>query len=422
MAKANPRVAIARRDIEFARARVREVQANWFPRAQAQSFVAPSPDIECLNIECTITRPDQATLALAGVYTGVSLRVVQPLYTSGKLRSAKRAAEHSVSLARFKKATVIDQQATPIARAFYGAKLSRELIHMLEEGRRDIVDADAMVESKLEEGSPDVDLQDQFRIRTLLAEVDARLAEANQAYSTALAGLRALVGDQSIEIEAAPLQRIYEQLIADTSHYAAMAAQKRPEIQVAHYTSLAAASLVALEESKYLPNLALVGELKMARAQGVENPPSAFANDPYNRTTGGIALVLQWEVDPAVQREKANQARIRVSQAKNFGQAVSLGVRFEVEQAFARAKQAEQRWKASRAGARSSRAWVVSIVQAQSLGLAQTKDLADSLLAYFTMRGRVLEATHDWNVAVIELRRAAGRLQETTSSKRQVAK
>jgi hypothetical protein len=40
--------------------------------------------------------------------------------------------------------------------------------------------------------------------------------------------------------------------------------------------------------------------------------------------------------------------------------------------------------------------------------VVEAKDLADAYLAYFTLRGRYLQAVHDWNLAVIRLRRATG--------------
>jgi hypothetical protein len=53
---------------------------------------------------------------------------------------------------------------------------------------------------------------------------------------------------------------------------------------------------------------------------------------------------------------------------------------------------------------------LVSTLQATSAGLAEPKELADALLAWFTMRARVLQATFDWDVSVLALHRAAGQL------------
>ena len=43
-----------------------------------------------------------------------------------------------------------------------------------------------------------------------------------------------------------------------------------------------------------------------------------------------------------------------------------------------------------------------------AIGVAESKDLADAYIAYFTMHARLLQANHDWNIAVVQLRRAAG--------------
>ena len=62
-----------------------------------------------------------------------------------------------------------------------------------------------------------------------------------------------------------------------------------------------------------------------------------------------------------------------------------------------------------RVGEKAAKAWLVSVLQSEAAGLLEAKDLGDALVSYFTMRGRVIQAVFDWNVAVVALERASGK-------------
>jgi len=48
------------------------------------------------------------------------------------------------------------------------------------------------------------------------------------------------------------------------------------------------------------------------------------------------------------------------------------------------------------------------VLQAEAVGAAEAKDLADAYIAWFQMRARVVSAIFQWNVAGMRVRRAAG--------------
>ena len=269
MARSNPRMAIAQLQVREAQTRVQEARGGWYPKVRVVSFLAPSPEILCLDPLCTQTSPEEAHVRWSGLFAGVELRLVQPLFTGGRLSIAIDAAQHGVAMARAESQVLADGQTSQVARAFYGVKLSRELISMLTIGRADIVDAEAQVADKLERGAPDVDLQDEFRLATLRSEVDARLAEAVEARQIALAGLRAFVGDQNIAVEASPLELIETDLASSSMSYRRAASGRRPELELARQTKKAATSLLDLEKSRYWPDLLVVGEVKSPARRGL---------------------------------------------------------------------------------------------------------------------------------------------------------
>ena len=84
------RARMAHRDTQAAEARSDEADATRLPKLTVSAFLAPSPHIECANVECTTTDPEDFAINLStGAFGGGSLSVVQPLYTFGKIGAAR---------------------------------------------------------------------------------------------------------------------------------------------------------------------------------------------------------------------------------------------------------------------------------------------------------------------------------------------
>ena len=160
----------------------------------------------------------------------------------------------------------------------------------------------------------------------------------------------------------------------------------------------------------------MVGGASIARAQGVDDPPSAFANDPFNATRAELALALRWNIEPAMQAARVDRTRAELTRGQELARAARVGVEFAVRDAYNRAEQAAARLEAARLGEKSARGWVASVLQADAVGTASSRDLADAYLAYFTLHSRVLQSAYEWNVALAALARATGELSSPSEN------
>ncbi|RMH37690.1 MAG: TolC family protein [Deltaproteobacteria bacterium] len=390
-----------------ARAARDEARGRRLPRVEVQALAAPSPEIRCLDVACTQTAPEEASVDFRGVFGRAEIQLVQPLFTFGKLDAAARAADHAIGAARAAGDAAAGDVAVLAARAYYGVKLARETRWMLEEGRERLDGALAKVNDQLAAGSPDVTLQDRFRLEVLAAEVDTRLATAREREAVALAGLRALVADPRADVDDEPLEALaFDAGNADAAATRARAAQ--PEVRTAAATAALAEDAARGERARYFPDLVLIGGVAVARATSVDNPPSAFANDPYNTTSAGLGLGLRWAIDPFAQPARVRRAEARARRARWLAEVARQRADYAARAAYEALARAGERVDIARAGERSARAWLASALQSDAVGAIDAKDLADAYLAYFTARGRTLEALHAWNVAVFELQRATG--------------
>jgi outer membrane protein TolC len=411
----NPLARAANAERDAARATADEARGARWPRIQVTTFLAPSPDINCDNADCTRTSPVDFAPSVQGVFAGARLEVFQPLYTFGKIDSARSAADNAVSMQAALGERVKADMAVEATRAYFGVAFARDLAAMLEDGAKQIAKGKATLVERLQNGDDEVTVQDRLRLEAFETEVVLRLSEAREREATALEGLRALCADRDVDIAEATLVASRGELGKPESRWQAAEAHN-PELEAARYGVRALAGRTELERARWWPDLLVMGGATIARAQGVDDPPSAFANDPFNATRAELALVLRWNIEPAMQAARVDRTRAEQTRGQELARAARVAVEFAVRDAYNRAEQAAARLEAARLGEKSARGWVASVLQADAVGTASSRDLADAYLAYFTLHSRVLQSAYEWNVALAALARATGELSSPTEN------
>jgi outer membrane protein TolC len=400
-AVASPRVQMAQGDRDAAAARVDEADAARLPRIRGTAFGTLSPEINCLDATCTMTDPQNFAWRFDGLFGGAQLDLTQPLFTFGKISHARSAARAGLDAQQALANEAAGDAAADAARAYWGLKLARELGYMLEDGIETISEAQANFDDR-----KDITIQDRQRVAVLLAEAKAQRADAMQAEAQALAGLRAITNLPDADIDDSELAAIERPLL--DQQLVAAAAKNRPQRVAAAAGARAADELAAQQASYYFPDLALVGSAFISRAQGVTDPPGAFANDPYNRSGVGLVLALQWQLEPWTVKARTDRARAEAQKMKAQSALAALGASYDAQTAASEARAAKAKLEATTDGEKAARAWLASVLQNEAIGTAEAKDLADAYIAWFQMKARWAQAVFQWNVAVVRVGRATG--------------
>ncbi|HEY1817895.1 MAG TPA: TolC family protein [Kofleriaceae bacterium] len=394
---ANPRVAMAEQDEQAAAAQVDEADYARLPHLKGTAFGTISPKITCDDPNCTSTSPHNFAFDFDGLFGGAELDLTQPLYTFGKIDHARKAARAGLAAEHALADEAAGDAASDAARAYWGLKLARTLGDMLDDGIDEIQKAKADFDSK-----HDATIQDRQRVAVLLATAKAQRADAELAEVDALAGLRAITAQPDADIddsELAPVERpLPPKLDVDA----------RPQQIAAKAGATAADELAAASFSNYFPDIALVGTALVAAAQGAQDPPSAYANNPYNRAGAGLAVGLSWTIEPWNVKARTDRARANARKSRAQSDLAAIGARYDGDSALGEAKAAHDKLAASAEGEKAARTWLAAVLQAQAIGTAEARDLADAYIAWFQMHAQWAQAVVAWNVAVVRLGRATG--------------
>lgn len=426
--RANPGVTANAQATEQIQAQVLEAKLSYLPTGELNSLIAPSPDIHCTQAttpvppglsqrewnerNCVSTDVPVASIShgIGGIFTRTEVRLYQPVYTFGKLSSALRAARAGVEASRGRETIGLADLELNVRKAYFGAKLARELESTLKEGIGFLDEAQTRIQKDLDEGSGSVSVTDKLRLVTTRAEIDARVLEARKGSALAREGLRALLGSAApddLEVDDAPLEAL-DVTVRPLSYYEEQARLSRPEVHALTHLVAAKRALADFEWRKQLPDLLIVGSATAAYASNVDYPRNAFFNNPFNTFSAGIAGALRFNLDIGPRYARSVRVRAEADEAESRRREALGGIAFDVARAHGDLSEASDRMKVTARGQKSAQSWIAAVAQNLEVGLAEAKDFSDALLAFFQQRVRHIQAVYDFDIAAATLTRATG--------------
>jgi outer membrane protein TolC len=420
LARSNPGLQASAAATAASRAQVSEAKLNWLPQGDLLSVLAPSPTIECFDQsgmrnsdQCVTTNNGEANLSTVQwtkVFTRTEVKLIQPIWDFGKISAGIAAAEAGVGVSQQKEIGARADLELNVRKAYYGLKFARDVLDMLDEGSSYVATGEKKIEKDLFAGTGNSTVTDRLRLRTVRAELDARILEAKRLQQIARDSLRTLVGPNApadIDVDDEPFDppEVKDRPI---SYYEDLARYNRPEARLLDYATKAKHALADLERRKEYPDLVLIATGAIAYAQGVDDPKNAYLSHYFNSTAAGVAAALRLQLDlgPRIaraRRTEAEAAEVEYRRVEALG-----GIVLEVRKSYAEVKEATARVATMEKGEKAGKAWISAVAQNFAVGLAEARDLSDALVAFFSMRTRYLQAVFDLDVALSQLIRATG--------------
>ena len=343
-----------------------------------------------------------------GPFVQVGVSGTVPLWTFGKLSSARRAAEAQVRLGEWDVEREKAQIRMDVRRAWFGIAFAREALALAAETRTKLDSAIVSVRKRLSAGEPGVDEADGLRLEATRDDVVARLGEARKGEYSALACLRFLTGRPGMsDVDDAPLERPGSPLRA-VVEYLAAARTNRADVNRARAGVAARGALVDGAKANLLPDVGLGMRFDYALAPGVTGPVPGVDVTSLNQPQVTAAFGLQWSLDFLTKDARLHQAQANLGEARALERLALGGIAAEVEAAHAAAEEASEREGAWNRAVRRARSWVVAVDDAIELGTKDERALVEPLRSLVMARISHLQSLFDANMTRAELARASG--------------
>ena len=446
-----PSIRVARAKVGAAEATLLKARLLWVPKASMTLAFAPSPKYKCVVPEAfrnvsmsdgsnlyTLMQADREKYCMGTDNTDTvsdffkkydpssywfrfELSLVQPIYTFGKIRYAKKLAHAGVEASRLRVVQARDRVVWDVRRAYFGLKLARELLFTIDEGSRHLKKAKKRVERLLAKDDDEVDFPDKYRLDILIAEVEDQTLRLKQAERLALAGMRALIGRKAardLDVDAVPLAPVIAK-VKPLRHYLDLARRRRPELRLLNVAVKASKAAVGLRTAKFLPDLGFILRFSSTYSTSEDNPQSAYLKDNLHGTGLFLGLTLKWDLDFHFKYADLAKARSQLVAARALREQASLGIEAQIEAAYDTVTTAEARLTLYRVARKSARKWLVTMSQRHDMGTVKTKQLTDALKAYFQTELKGHQAVYDLNLAVAKLSQVVGADVTSRWSKRE---
>jgi outer membrane protein TolC len=337
--------------------------------------------------------------------------VTQPLYTFGKISAGEDALGKLVEVRRSEAAATRWEIVTQVKSAYYGLLLVDDLLSLAREVRGWLDRAKEHLDERLKSEDAEVKPIDRARLAVYEAELETGRRDLEKRRAVLRDGIVRLAA-----VEVGPEWKLAESGLSavavgpvDDAKLLDEAVRSRPEIAAARAGLEALASKREAMRAKYWPDLFLAGRLRYGVAPNRDRQTSPFAADDFNARDAGVALGLRYEWPTGVTGPEVAKVSAEIAALEARRTALTEKVSHELVAAVAEWRAAADKIESTKEGFKAARAWSAFALSGFELGTVSAKDLVDALSAFVEARVALLTTTHEHNVAVARLSRAAGR-------------
>lgn len=402
-----PEMGEAGADVDLAASRFAEARGHLFPTIEFLGLAGPVPQARGNQVSSpdSINQTDRWTYFFKGDAT-----LIQPLYTFGKISENMRAATHGIEVDRAKKEQARNEIALKVEEYYNGLLLAREMQGLLRYVADTLKDSRDKAQKLLDDGSPNVVLEDLYKLDSYRGAVAGYQAEADKGERLALAALRsrlALAADADFDITTTELVA-EEGTVADVSTFVTAARERRPEFRQIREGLKARQALVEAARADYYPDLFLAGYLSGAYSEKRDRINNPWVPDQFNHYWGGVALGLRWKLDFGITGAKlaGKQAEYnRLEHTRDFAEA---NIPLQVRKYHLDLATAQEKMTATTQGYKNAKKWVVASVSNFDFGVGPAKDIFEALEQYAKTRAAYFQAVYDRNLARAGLDYATG--------------
>jgi outer membrane protein len=419
---ADPRIKEREQLVEVARGMLQEVQGNAGWRVSANAFIGLAPQVEggfyqngaqsCTAFPCT-PRSDGNAWNGVSDWTHLSVALIKPLYTFGKIERYGEAAQGNIDLKQGELKQTRGDVVYQTKRAYFGYLTARDSRVFLEDMQERLNKSIEGVQRNLKAETGESKQSDLYALQSVKGLIGKYVQQARAIEKITLDGLKVLIGlDLKSElsvvdehIEPVPFPQ------AGLAEFQARALQDRPEMQELEAGLRARRALVEAKKADRLPDVyaGVIGEANYAsRRDRLDNP---YITDPFNNAGLTPVVGVKWDNVFGASSARVNQAQAEL-EALNHKKAFAVaGIPWEVGQAYANAQANFESQREMAEGAAASRRWMVAALADFSAGLEGADKIAEAARNYAVTQIDYLKTINDYNMNVAELARLTGELK-----------
>lgn len=345
------------------------------------------------------------------VFSQMEVRMLQPIYTWGAIRSAVDAARAGAIAAREQFTMEQTKFESRLYELYYARILSMELKRLLEDARKTFDDAERRLQEMIDEGDPDLEDSEVYKLKIFKQEFLARAEEVeqNDAFVTSTWNLVMGADAGTVFMPAEDFLDPIEERVQDpVENLTSVAVIDRPEAKALDAAVDAAFAGWKAQRALQLPSVFLgLGAEYVYTPRPVQQQP--LFGSRYNYVNLVYSFGLRQNLNFASMSQKTEKARLQYRQAQYSRDAVVTGVMLDVSDKYKNAMLAQRRVETSSEALQTSKEWLQQEQIDYDLGLGEVKNLVEAVKTNLELEVQYRQRVFEYNVSLGKLRQAAGK-------------
>lgn len=345
------------------------------------------------------------------VFTQMEVRMLQPIYTWGAIRSAIDAANYGAVVAREQFTLEQSKYEIRLYELYYARLLSLELKRILDNARKTFDDAEQRLQEMIDGGDQDLQDSEVYKLKIFKQEFLARAEEVEQNELFIASTWNLLLGIES-ELIVLPAEDFLDPLDETVSDplpgLIDSAVVNRSETKALTAVVYAANAAWKAQKAQQFPSVFLgLGAEYVFTPRPVQQQP-LFGNR-YNYVNLVYSFGLRQNLNFASMAQKSEKARLLYRQAQYSRDAVVTGVILDASDKYKNAMIAQHRIETSSQALQTSKEWLQQEQIDYDLGLGEVKNLVEALMTNLELEVQYLQKVFEYNVSLGKLKMALGR-------------
>jgi outer membrane protein TolC len=346
-----------------------------------------------------------------GPFARAEINLVQPLYTFGRISSAREAARDGLSAQEFlmqDKVNAVRQQTLQLVMA---ATLTRRLLTIVSDVETAMKEVDTKMAQSLKDNDGEVSTDDRYRLELFKSELLQKKADAIRAQRLARAALATLmvIPEADLQLKEDPFPDPADIQAPDVLAVRAEAEQDRPDIRALDKAIEAKREEVHAIWAEQWPQFFVAGQFAYSKAPGRNEITNPYVGDYFNAFTINAALGFRQNLSFFTLKARENKAEAELGTLLRQRQGAAHGVDLQVEAAHADLVAAIAKRKAAHSALAAGKSWFRSAGLNFAIGVGDAKGVVDAYTGYAKSQLDDAQATYDVLVAQGHLNQVLGR-------------
>ena len=391
------------------RARLLEVQSNYYPKLSVMGYLAPMFTVTG-DANTGVNR--DFSPGAWGPSTHLEALLAMPIYTFGRLEAGEVAAEERLNVERAKLREAQNHVKLEVNKFYYTFLYASTMLPHLKKAEETGKDIQTKAQEFYDKATGKVTKVDLMKLKYADAEIKKYILIAEEAIELSLSALKHTMGlknsDSLILVEKRMPKPPKKLTLESESALAELAIQKRPEWAQIRHGLNAISSLRQSQRKENKPVIFVAGTIESNWSPTREDTTNPYQYDPYNDLFGGIAVGFKLDLDWKLNKAKLASTNATQREINALKQLAETGIPLQIKKSRSEVVRFHRQVKLSKKARNAANKWVVFSGAAYAAGTGDVKDVLEGIVASLSAKRDYYENMLNYYIAKSELDYATG--------------